>query len=186
MVAALATMLGLSGCGTYVLDSTVRSFSQLSAAPAPARYRFERLPSQQVVQQAQLESLADAALHQAGFVRDDANPRYSVQIGARMQPMISPFADPWDGWRFGYGFGRRHHFSRLGMSAFSEPSWYHREVSVVVRDISSGKVVYETSAVHDGPFSDSKSVLPAMFQAAMQGFPTPPQGPRVVNIPLPG
>jgi hypothetical protein len=25
-------------------------------------------------------------------------------------------------------------------------------------------------------------VLPAMFQAALQGFPAPPPGPRVVNI----
>ena len=29
---------------------------------------------------------------------------------------------------------------------------------------------------------DNNSVFPAMFQAAMQGFPTPPAGPRRVDI----
>ena len=43
-------------------------------------------------------------------------------------------------------------------------------------------MVYETHAVNDGPWSDSQAVLPAMFQAALQGFPNPPQGVRRVDI----
>jgi hypothetical protein len=60
--------------------------------------------------------------------------------------------------------------------------WFHREVSVVVRDLGSNRVVYETHAVNDGPWLDNRSVLPAMFDAAMQGFPNPPAGPRRVDI----
>jgi hypothetical protein len=176
----------LAGCaGTYVLDNTVQSFSQLGAPPTPATYRYERLPSQQVVNQAELEALADTALFQAGFRRDDAAPRYSVQIDARLTEVASPWGDPWGpGIRWGFGFGRRH--SHVGVMSPPEPPWYHREVGIVVRELSSNRVVYETRASNSGPWRDSARVLPAMFQAAMQGFPTPPAGPRVVNVQIPG
>jgi hypothetical protein len=180
----LATVL-LSGCATsYVLDNSVQSFSSLTALPAQPTYRFERLPSQQGPDHAVLESMADPALHKAGLRRDDANPRYSVQVSARIQPMFSPWADPWDAWgwggfgghrRFGYGFG---YGSRLSM----EPSWYHREVAVIVRELAANRVVFESRATNDGPWSSNASVFPPMFEAAMQGFPNPPPGPRVVNI----
>jgi hypothetical protein len=176
----------LSGCATsYVLDNSVQSYSNLTALPAQPTYRFERLPSQQAPDQAILESMADPALHKAGLRRDDANPRYSVQVSARIQPMISPWADPWDTWgwggfgghhrRFGYGFGFG---SRLSM----EPSWYHREVAVIVRELASSRVVFESRAANDGPWSSNTSIFPPMFEAAMNGFPNPPAGPRVVNI----
>lgn len=181
LLGVVALLALLAGCaGTYMLDNTVQSFGQLTAAPAALTYRFDRLPSQQVAGQAQLEAMADTALHQAGFRRDDASPRYGVQIGARVVEVVSPFADPWDGW----GYGRRWH--RMGMGPFMEPPWFHREVSVVVRELATGRIVYETRASSDGPFSNSATVLPAMFQAAMQGFPTPPQGPRTVNVQLGG
>ena len=183
--------LGLSGCATgFLLDNQVQSFSSLQAVPAQPTYRFDRLPSQQAdAAQVQLEAFADQALHQAGFRRDDAAPRYAVQVTARVQRMLSPFADPWD--RFGWGlggwrFGRRGGIG-LGLgSGTMEPSWFHREVNVIVREIATNKVMYETRAVNDGPWMDSSSVLPAMFQAALQGFPNPPQGPRRVDIQVGG
>ena len=104
LVVALAVLL--SGCATgYLLDNSVQSFSSLTALPAQPSYRFERLPSQQAPAQAQLEAMADAALHKAGLRRDDANPRYSVQVSARLQRVLSPWADPWDGWGWGGGWG---------------------------------------------------------------------------------
>ncbi len=48
-----------------------------------------------------MEALADPALHQAGLRRDDAQPRYAVQVGARVQRMHSPWADayyPYGSW----------------------------------------------------------------------------------------
>ncbi len=178
-----AASLLLSGCATsYVLDNTVQSFSALPALPAQPTYRFERLPSQQAPAQAQVEAVADAALHKAGLRRDDANPRYSVQLTARLQPVLSPWADPWDaGWGWGLGM-RRHGFGFGSHHWMRESPWYHREVGIIVRELASNRVVFESQAANDGPWSDSSAVFPAMFEAAMQGFPTPPAGPRRVNI----
>ncbi|WP_253261902.1 hypothetical protein [Ramlibacter montanisoli] len=53
---------------------------------------------------------------------------------------------------------------------------------MIVRELASNRVVYETRAVNDGPWLDNNAVLPAMFDAAMQGFPNPPPGPRRVDI----
>ena len=177
----------LTGCaGGYLLDNNVQAFSNLTAPPPQPIYRFERLPSQQNPSQAQLEAMADAALHKAGLRRDDANPRYSVQVSAQLQRVLSPWADPWDyGWGWG-GFGVSHHrgiglgfgfpFGRM------ESPWYQREVSVIMRELPSNRAVYETHASNAGPWMDNKTVFPAMFEAALQGFPTPPPGPRRVDI----
>ncbi|GAC1604077.1 MAG: hypothetical protein NVS3B2_09200 [Ramlibacter sp.] len=177
---ALGVAVLLSGCATgYLLDNSVQSFSGLSALPASATYRFDRLPSQQASPvQSQLEAFADPALLRAGLRRDDAAPHYSVQVSARVQPVVSPWADPWDAWgghrflRYGFGWPYR----RL------EPPWFEREVTVVMRELSSNRVVYETHAASDSPLSDNAAVFPAMFQAAMQGFPAAPPGPRRVDI----
>ncbi|MBG9389645.1 DUF4136 domain-containing protein [Caenimonas aquaedulcis] len=178
-----ACALLLAGCATSIqLDNTVQSFSSLPALPSPATYRFERLPSQQAPQQVEMENLADPALHKAGLSRDDANPRFSVQITARLQPVLSPWSDPWGGFagwgRRGRGFG----FGIGGRLGDMESPWYHREVGVVVRELSSGKVVFESRASNDGPWSSNTTVFPAMFEAALQGFPNAPAGPRQVNI----
>ena len=186
-VAAVISAFVLAGCAsTYTLDNTVQSFSQLQALPAPATYRFERLPSQQDPAQLQLEAMADQALHAVGLQRDDAHPRYSVQISARTAETLSPWADPWDryGWGWG-GWGWRHHWG-AGFGMNYEPPWYHREVNVIVRELAGNRVVYESRAISDGPYFDAAKVFPAMFQAAMQGFPNPPPGPRVVNIQIAG
>lgn len=183
---ALAAV-ALSGCATgYLLDNQVQSFSHLATAPEPATYRFDRLPSQLAdpTQQA-LEGLADPALHRAGLRRDDANPRYSVQVTARTARVLSPYADPWDSWGgpwgfpgrgVGVGFGWGAPFGRM------ESPWYQREVGVLVRELATNQVVYETRAANNGPWMDNRTVIPAMFDAALQGFPNPPQGPRRVDI----
>jgi hypothetical protein len=187
LLVAAATIV-LSGCAsTYTLDNQVQSFSQLAGVPTQPSYRFERSLSQQAdpAQQA-LEGLADPALFKAGFRRDDAAPRYSVQVSASTVRSLSPYGDPWGPWGWGgwgVGFGRRHFGAAIGGPwPGSDPYWFHREVSVVVRELASTKVVYETHAVNDGPWIDNRMVLPAMFDAAMQGFPTPPPGPRRVDI----
>lgn len=178
----------LSGCASgYLLDNQVQSFSGLQGLPAPATYRFERLPSQAAdPAQAQLEAFADQALFNAGLRRDDAAPRYGVQVSARVERRLSPYADPWDPWGWGWGsVGFGGHRGGVGIG-FGLPRmdspWFHREVNIIVRELASNRVVYETRAINDGPWLDSSSVLPAMFQAAMQGFPNPPQGPRRVDI----
>jgi len=191
VVAAAASML--AGCAnTYLLDNQVQSFSQLPALPAQPTYRFERsLSQQQDPAQPALEALADPSLYRAGLRRDDSAPRFSVQVSARTEQVLSPYADPyWGPWGFGgwgVGFGGRH-----GAIGFGGPFpradsyWFRREVSVVLRELPANRVVYETHAVNDGPVLDNRVVLPAMFDAAMSGFPNPPPGPRRVDIQLGG
>lgn len=184
-LAFVATWL-LSGCATsYLLDNNVQSFSSLTALPAEPSYRFERLPSQQAPGQGQLEAMADGALHEAGLRRDDGNPLYTVQVSARLDRVLSPWSSPWDGWGMGVrhgglGFGMGGPFGRM------ESPWYHREVSVIIRELASNRVVFETHAVNEGPWMDDNSVFPAMFEAALQGFPQPPAGPRRVDIQVGG
>jgi hypothetical protein len=195
---ALFLAASLSGCATsWVVDSDVKSFSSIAAVPPGATYRFERLPSQQAdaARQESLEAMAAAALEKVGLRRDDAKPQYSAQIGARVTVGLSPWADPWlfDGpWGAGYGY---HGYARrwyggggwYGGPGFIPPTanpWYEREVNIVLRDIGSNRVVYETRARNDGPYNVSATILPVMFQAALQGFPNPPQGERRVNIEL--
>ncbi|RQO42282.1 hypothetical protein DBV14_27670 [Variovorax sp. KBW07] len=198
---ALLLVATLSGCATsWVVDSDVKSFSSLGAVAPGATYRFDRLPSQQAdtARQESLEAMAAAALEKVGLRRDDARPQYTAQIGARVTAGLSPWADPWlfDGpWGYGgygyggyYGHGRRFYGSGwYGGPAFMPPAanpWYEREVSIVLREVGSNRVVYETRARNDGPYNSSTAILPVMFQAALQGFPNPPQGERRVNIDL--
>lgn len=198
----MAALAGLSGCATrWVVDSNVQSFSTLPATvPAGATFRFERLPSQQSgaaqESQAQLEAMAQPALERAGLQRDDAAPRYSAQIGARVSAELSPWADPWlqagpwgprySGWALGYGHGPYRGFGYGGWYGPGFPPaanpWYDREVSIVLRELPSNQVVYETRARNDGPYSASPAILTVMFEAALQGFPNPPQGARRVDL----
>lgn len=187
-LAAATAVLVLAGCAsTYKLDNQVQSFSHLPAMPAQPSYRFERSLSQQAdpAQQA-LEALADPALHRAGLRRDDSAPRYSVQVSARTERSVSPYADPWGPWGWGgwgVGLGGRHFGLGIGGPwPRGDSYWFHREVTVIVRELAGNRVVYETRAVNDGPWLDNNAVLPAMFDAAMQGFPNPPPGPRRVDI----
>lgn len=198
-LAAFCLTATLAGCAsTWVVDSSVKTFSSLSAMPADATYRFERLPSQQADEgrQAQLESMASAALTRVGLRRDNAKPAYGAQISARVTSTLSPWADPWlypPGWGPGYGvgyglgYGRGWYGGGWYGPAFPQASnpWYEREVGLVLRDVRSGQVVYETSARNDGPYSSSAVILPIMFDAALQGFPTPPSGERKVDIAVP-
>ena len=195
---ALVLTVGLAGCATrWVVDSDVKSYSSLSAVPAGATYRFERLPSQEASEasQLQLETMAGTALERVGLRRDDANPRYTAQIGARVTAELSPWADPWyygggpwGAYRYGrYGspwYGRGWYGGGWYGPAFPPASnpWYAREVSIVLRELPSNRVVYETHARNDGPYTASATVLPVMFQAALQGFQNPPKGERRVDI----
>jgi hypothetical protein len=194
---ALLLAASLTGCATsWVVDSDVKSFSSIGAVAPGATYRFDRLPSQQAdgARQESLEAMAGAALAQVGLRRDDAKPQYTAQIGARVTAGLSPWADPWlynGPWGYGYGgygyYGRRWYGGGwYGGPVFAPPAnpWYEREVSIVLRETGSNRVVYETRARNDGPYTSSAAILPVMFQAALQGFPNPPQGERRVNIEL--
>ena len=191
----VVSALLLSGCaGMRVVDTDVRSFVTPPGIQPGATYRFERLPSQQADAGAQtrLEAMAQAALTKVGLVRQDSGADYSVQVAASLR--VDPYA-PWDppyGGRLSLGFGVRHGHIGLGVNrpfmpgfGWGESPYYWREVSLVIRHLASGQVVYETQGAHDGRWSDSEAVLPAMLDAALAGFPNPLLGPRRINIEIP-
>jgi len=174
-----------------IVDSEVSSFSSLQAMPAAASWLFERLPSQQNLsgvaaqRQAMLEAMAAKELSKWGFMsmpqKEGAAVIYSIQLGLRIQRLErGPLDDPWD--RYGVGLSGRASLMFVPMWPLMPPPWYVRELSLLVRDVSDGRVVYETSAKHEGRWVDDENVLGAMFSAAMQGFPKPAEGRRVVNI----
>ncbi len=189
---ALAALL--SGCaGMRVVDSQVLAVANVPSGVQlqGAKYRFERLPSQVRNPEAGLaEQQAEQALAAVGLVRDDAAAQISVLVGFQgTQYLADPWGHPYPGpygsisigrgvpWGSGVGFG-------MGMR-FPPPTHYRREVSLILRDLRSGQVVYETRASHDGPWSDSTTIFATLFKAALANFPNPPAGPQRVNIEIP-
>jgi len=187
--------LGLGGCASMrLIDSQV-----VAVANAPAGYpwkgakfRFERLPTQAANPEAGLaEQQAQEALAAVGLERDDAQAQLSVLVGFGAQSYLAdPWGRPmpWGGWGsvsvgrgapWGSGWG-------VGMGMpLPPPTHYRREVSLVLRDLRSGQVVYDTRASHEGPWTDSKVVFATLFKAALAHFPHPPAGAQRVNIEVP-
>lgn len=195
---AVGAVALLAGCAsTRVVDNQVQTFSQLQAAPAPATYRFYRLPSQESTpgEQARIEAAAEPALAKAGWVRNDAAARYSVQVGSSVA-VTTQTVDPWLYSRFGpYGPYYRPWYGAPGFYGWG-PSWAFRydmmnqayalrEVSVIIRELATQQVVYETRAAHESRWPNDPTLLTPMFDAAMSSFPQPPAGVRRVNIELP-
>ena len=197
-LAALALTL-LTGCASMrLIDSDVVSVAAVPPGMSlqGAKYRFERLPSQINNPEAGLaEQQAQAAMTAVGLVRDDASASLSVMVGFSGTQYQ---ADPWGrpigpGWTpygnvgvgIGIGIGAGSHIGLGTGMRFPPPTQYHREVSVIMRDLKSGQVVYETRASHAGPWSDSVPIFATLFQAALANFPNPPTGLRRVNIELP-
>lgn len=187
-VVAVVAGLVLSGCsGMRLVDSDVTAFSAWSTAPpVPGTpYRFERLPSQQNVQQERLENIARGSLAKVGMVMEPPTARYSVQVMFNTQ-YLERFPD--DGFLFGgpgvfmggpvgpYGFGYP--------MRFGEP-YFKRDLTILMRDLSNQKVVFETRAYHEGVWGDTLAVLPAMLDSALLGFPQPAPGTRRINVEIP-
>ena len=188
----------LSGCATTrMIDSEVKSFIGNATPPRDAAYRFDRLPSQEaLLDQTQVEAMAAKALAKAGPVLNTTNPAFSVQVNLQIVRLSrDPRYDPWMG---GYGpsmrVGRVGVYGGVGvypgnghgsLGMYAETPWYRHRVHVVMRDLGNSAVVFESTALFEGPWPDSINIVPVLLDAALQGYPTPPQGPRIVSIELP-
>lgn len=188
---ALAATALLSGCASVrEVQSTVQSYSALAALPAPPTYRLEVLPSQREAQAhfAAIESQAQQALARVGLQRDDAQAGLVVQIGADARyardyaawPYYGPWGTRW-GWGIGYGWGHRGWGVNSSFMFDGPPLEYYRAVSIVMRDATTQKIVYETSARRQDVWTDDPAIFGILFDAALTGFPQPPQGQRVVR-----
>lgn len=195
-LALLALTLLLGGCsGMRLVESQVRATAATPGGQpieAGARYRFERLPSQ--TDQADtdtVEAIAEAELSEVGLVHDEAAPRYSVQLTTRMQPYaVDDWGHPYEGGRLGgsimIGSGAFGIGTGVGMGMrFPPSSQYRHEATLLLRDLSSNQVVYETSATHEGPWNDRYNILRAVLAAALKDFPNPPTGSRRVKVEIP-
>ena len=196
MAFGLLALLAVGGCATQI-SSDVSTFGSWPADRQPDTYVFERLPSQQdQPEQQRMEDAARSAIESAGFkpAPDAQTADVVVLLGTRVTASyFSPFDDPiwWGGGlyrpRFGHagfigfggGFGRGHAFG-----PDDTLRRYVREVSVLIRDRKSGRVVYETRASSDGVLQLTPALMTAMFQAAMTPFPGTDEKARSVTTPL--
>jgi hypothetical protein len=197
LLTLLTLALLLGGCsGMRLVESRVRVVPVASGQPieAGARYRFERLPSQaDVVETDSVEAVAEAELAEVGLVRDEAGARYSVQLTTRMESFyVDEWGRPYDGSRvtgsimIGSGGAIYGPGTMVGMGMrFPPPTQYRHEVTLLLRDLQSNQIVYETQATHEGPWDDRYNILRAVLAAALKDFPHPPAGPRRVKVEIP-
>ena len=190
-IAALTATALLAGCSTVrEVNSTVQSFSSLPGIPVPPTYRLETLPSQQgQVHFPAVEAQAQHALARVGMIRDDSRPSLVVQISAVARyardyaswPYYDPYWGPRWGWGKSYGRGWGMGFGGSMMMMDGPPLEYYRAVSIVMRDIKTQQIVYETSAQRQDVWTDDPAIFGILFDAALTGFPNPPQGQRNVR-----
>ena len=163
--------LALAGCGTpRMIDSSVRSFNTATAElplEGPFSFRFERLPSQQADAQTQdrIEEIALPILGQKGLVPDALAPRFTLEL--RMAVDAITQADPFHAY---WGFGT------MGSGLWAQPmpmglqaTRYRYTVHLLLRDATKKTVVFESTATHEGPWSDRAAVLPAVLLAQLYG-----------------
>jgi len=178
--------LALAGCATNrLIDSSVRSFTTATAGlplEPPFSFGFERLPSQQADAQAQdrLEDIALPVLSQKGLVPDALAPRFTLEL--RMAVDVINQSGPFHAyWGFGtIGSGLWSQPGSMGL----EPTRYRYSVHLLLRDAANKTVVFESTAAHEGPWSDRAAVLPAVLLAAVQDFPQGSDKARRVLIDL--
>ena len=187
---------GLAGCASGPRTVTAEVRANAAQGPGAAllqavRYRFDPQPA--VAGQpapAQVEALAQAALARVGAVRDDARAQVGVQASASVYAgWTSTWAEP-SNTRIALGFGTGWRGGGVGFGWGGPLGWddsvpiYISQVSLVMRDVRSGQIVYDTRARHDGTWSNTGAVLAALFAAALQGYPNPPPGPQRVDVPM--
>lgn len=194
-VAALAAVGGLGGCASMnQITVDMASFGSWPAGRAPGRYAFERLLSQAPgsVEQLRLEAAARAALERAGFqpAASAAVADVLVQVGAREGRLVDPWSDFTWGWRLGgwRGFGawprRGGSFGwSIGGAWPMDSTRDFREVALQLIDRASRQPLVEAHVRYEARMV-SDSVLPALYEAALQGFPNLPTGERQVTVSL--
>lgn len=181
----LGTALLLAACaGPRVVDVDVTAFANWPGGAPAARgssYRFERLPSQQVqdVQRERVETLARDALAQKGLQLNPAAAAYAVQIGVNSQYVAGAgagFGGPTIGIGTGVFSGGSGGFSSAGIG-FGFPIGgaaqgdYRTELVVLIRQLQTNAVVYESRAYAQGPSGNDPAILGAMVGSALRDFP---------------
>ncbi len=190
-IAFLAAVVALAGCAS--MNTVVGDVSSFASAPADVKagnFRFERLPSQeQDAAHAQaLEDMAQKALEKVGFKRNDGSAQFSVQVGAWTSEAIMVWPEPALG-RWGWP-SRFNHLRPWGAYPHLYGPWPDRQVflskvRLEIRDLVSAKVVFEATATNEESWFRANAVLPALFEAALMGFPAANPTVHSVTIAVP-
>lgn len=199
---ALTLVALLAACaGPLRVDNTVQSFARwdtptgggaVAVPQGPQRYRFERLPSQGDgaggQEQGALEAMTRKALEAHGWTLagKDSEARWTVQVSATTARTQDPWDDRRSSWALhGHIVAGNGHFFWSPMFMFpADPPDYLRQVTLLVRTVPGGQVVYETRAEHDSRWNATPALWQAVVDAALKDFPAPPAGPRRVEIDL--
>ena len=202
--ASMLAVLALTGCASvYRVDTQVRTHTAWvnPMLPKPGdTYRIERLPSQTsgpaAAEANAVGLLLVPELARYGLVQalGPQAPHAAWVVQVRRKETVKPHApweqapSPWGGWQVGVGANRGGGHLGVGVNLplwRMSPPYYEREVEVLLRHRDNHQVVFESTARHDGPWHGEPALWSAMLEAALWGFPNPPQGPRTVNKDLP-
>ena len=184
LLLALSAAALLGACATTPPEATVQVFTAQPRLAAGSTYRHERLPSQAgQPNQAELEATVDAALARAGLRRDDADGRLAVQLTTRRDEVHSPWGGGW-GWGgpsvgIGIGGGSGGGFGGVGLSfpIGGGAARATQQVEVLLRDLGTGQVVFQSQARSGSGVSTA-----LLVQAALRDFPNAPPG--TLRVPL--
>ncbi len=173
----------LTGCSLpRMIDSDVQSFVGNAPALNGVSYRFERLPSQaNIMDQDQVEALAQEALDRIGLQRNDDAPRYLVQVNVAVDTMQNPHYRP-PRPRLVVGANGAI-YEEWPWTLSVEAPWYRHRAQLLLRDSGTGQLAYETAAVFDGPWRDTLNLLQPMLEAALKDYPLPGKRRVVVELP---
>lgn len=199
LVLGALPLVGLTSCASLSqITVDVQRFGAWPAGRPAGSYALERLPSQQQRSPAQqrLEAAAQAALERAGFrlTADAASADVLVQLGLREGRMVDPWADFYWGGRLGawrgpgpVGLRRAPGVGWGGSVGFgwpAQPTYEVREVALLLRDRITREPLIEAHVRHEARVLGDEA-LPALFDAALAGFPQWTAGEQRVNVALP-
>lgn len=185
VVSAVFLVMALGACSTVrTADSSVTSFAGQAAAVNGATYRFEQLPSQSKEPlYGDIQAMAEKALAETGLKRDDAAARYSVEVSmVSEQYLRQPYVVLGRYSRFVLPSDRL--FWPGYYPAVMDSPVYRYQLRLVMRDTSTARVAYETTAELEVPWSDSINMIPALLKAALRDYPVPPTSTRKVQVEL--
>lgn len=185
VASAVLLAIVLGACSTVrTADSSVTSFAGQAAAVSGATYRFEQLPSQSKEPlYGEIQAMAEKALSETGLKRDDAAARYSVEISMVSEQFLrQPFVVMGRYSRFVMPSDRL--FWPGYYPSMMDSVSYRYQLRLVMRDTSTARVAYETTAELEVPWSDSINMIPALLKAALRDYPVPPTSTRKVQVEL--
>ncbi|MEJ5990276.1 DUF4136 domain-containing protein [Ramlibacter sp. PS3R-8] len=163
-------------------QATVQVFAAVAQLPPEATYRHERLPSQAGrPDQSATEAAADTALARAGLRRDDANPRLAVEVAVSQHAVgygpawgipswvnVGVGGGSWGGGGVGIG---------LSFPVGGTPAYPSQRVDVLLRDLASGQVLFQSQAT-----SNSGASAASLVEASLRNFPNAQPGTWVVPL----